>query len=165
MSNLLLSICLLLVCFILLIAILRKLLLALKSYKWKKTDGVICKSKIIKGVGAIESNLIYTENINFKYRYAVNGKKYHNDTISVLCILGISGIIPSRILKKYPKGKSVKVYYSPKTPEKACLEPGIGITYTSPFLILILIMGLTLLFFTFHAALNMFLDRIKEITH
>ena len=102
---------------------------------------------------------MYTGETKLKYRYRVNSKKYHSDVISAFSVLGISGTIPSQLLKKYPKGKSVKVYYSPKTPEKACLEPGIGVT--NPFVILTLIMGLPLLYFSFQAGLNMFLDNIK----
>ena len=159
MLDLLISICLLLVSTTVFIVILYKLILALKSYNWKETEGVVYKSQKLSGYGWIGSNFIRTANLSFKYRYRVNGKKYNSDVISVLTVLGINGMIPAQVLKKYPKGKSVKVYYCPEASEKSCLEPGIGLT--NPFTILILIMGITLLFFTFQAGLNMFLANIK----
>ena len=159
MFDLLISICLLFVCIIFAIAILYKLVIALKSYKWEKTVGIICKSKKNSSFGWIGSGLVYTDEANLKYRYRVNGKKYRSGVISPFCVFGINGMIPSHVLKKYPKGKSVKVYYSPHSPENSCLEPGIGLK--NPFTILSLIMGLTLLAFTFQASLNMFLANIN----
>lgn len=159
MFDLLISICLLLVSTTVFIAILYKLILALKSYSWKETKGIVYKSQKLSDYGWIGSNFIRTANLSFKYRYRVNGKKYNSDVISVFTVLGIDGNVPSKVLKKYPKGKSVKVYYCPETPGKSCLEPGIGIK--NSFTILILIMGITLLFLTFQAGLNMFLANIK----
>ena len=157
--DLLFSIFLLLISVFGSISILWNLIIALKSYRWEEIEGVIYKSKKDSSFGWLGSNLVHTENANLKYRYRVNGKKYTNDRISAFGVLGISGNIPSQIIQKYPKGKRVKIYYNPEAPERSCLEPGIGIT--NPFTILILIMGITLLFFVFQEGISMFLKSIN----
>ena len=67
----------------------------------------------------------YTANVN--YRYTVKGTTFSSNTVSY----GQHSSTESsrdrqrEIANRYPKGKTVDVYYDPQSPEEAVLEPGI----------------------------------------
>ena len=64
-----------------------------------------------------------------------------------------AGIIASRIIKKYPQKKHVKVYYCPLSPENSCLEKGLR-----PGVSIILFLGIALLFITSYFGYNMLIS-------
>ncbi|GMT48973.1 MAG: hypothetical protein IEMM0008_0512 [bacterium] len=108
-----------------------------ESVSWPFIDGVITSSKVTKhtsssgggssrigGGGSIRHRTI-TYKADIHYKYTINGKEYTNDKKAFGSSNGSSKEAHAiAIVKRYPKGKNVKVYYKPDDPGTAVLEPG-----------------------------------------
>lgn len=104
------------------------------SYTWIEVKGKIVSTKIV--------NNSDEKDIEVKYTYSVNGKSYHGHKISFGDNTSMTGQEVDRIYEKFlPSGKIISVYYNPKSPDKAVLEPGNNFGSLWP-----LIMGVFLLF-------------------
>lgn len=71
----------------------------------------------------IDRNTTFMAKIH--YSYSVNSQDYEGQRVS---FGGVSTNNPKdaqRVLKRYPRGKEVKVYYHPQNPKDSLLEPGI----------------------------------------
>jgi hypothetical protein len=93
---------------------------ALRSTSWPSVQGSVEDSKartdkVNPGKGG------WTYFHDFRYSYTVNGVTYTNDTISLVPVHDST----QAEARKYPKGKSVIVYYDPSNPERSALEPGL----------------------------------------
>lgn len=74
--------------------------------------------------------------LTIQYRYQVEGKEYIGDTITA----GFPNIVDrlstaENLLKEYPVGKEVSVYYNPKSPSDSSLQTGKVIPIAGYFLI------------------------------
>jgi hypothetical protein len=68
------------------------------------------------------------------YKYSVGQKEFQSNRIihnPVGAGVYFSDHIPNESIKKYHPGKSVTVFYNPKKPEYAILEPGMTLPLTS----------------------------------
>jgi len=98
---------------------------AKESVNWPSAAGKILSSEQEKrtsteGNGSSkETKTYYVAVIN--YEYQVDGKAYTSNRIG---FAGQSGVQSSALVNKYPKGKSVSVFYCPNNPEEAVLEKG-----------------------------------------
>lgn len=99
---------------------LRTILFASQSTKWPTTEGIVLESYIIdEGDGG------YVPKV--KYTYQVGGKEYFNNQITTTQRSNTLNRQPAEeIVARYPEGGSVTVYYHPKKPNYAVLEPGRG---------------------------------------
>ncbi len=103
-----------------------------KSKSWPSTLGEILTSSVQERRGAIqESDIVYKAKI--KYSYSVHGKKLVSDKVSFSDFGNSSKKKAHQIVKRYPAGKKVRVYYSPKRTEVAVLETGISWTIVLSF--------------------------------
>ncbi|MGB4270391.1 MAG: DUF3592 domain-containing protein [Spirochaetota bacterium] len=106
---------------------------AKESLSWPHTEGVIVTShmdkRYVKGQG-------YQHFANITYEFEVGGEKYRGSQISFKNL----DIPDEELLRLYPLGKKVKVYYDPDDPSYSLLEPGISIqTYTALFIGIVLL--------------------------
>lgn len=124
MSPFIISLLLLILSVMILITILTGLVFSFRSYRWPKTQWVILstgKSCEFAGGGP---SFTYTVTAKKKYAYAVNGKKFRNNSISAFEVYDTAGIIAKKVMARYPRGKVVDVYYAQNNPGNSCLEMG-----------------------------------------
>lgn len=84
---------------------------------WPKTDGEIVKSTTWIGV----RRTVWPD---IQYRYQVDGNEYTGSTISLGGLLGSFGHYEwvYDLIKEYPVGVRVTVFYNPRKPKASCLR-------------------------------------------
>jgi hypothetical protein len=88
---------------------------------WPTTHGTIISNRIVGQKFKQYNDTYYTDfNVYIRYQYAVNGISYSSQSVNAID----SPFYPARIAHRYPVGKDVIVYYNPKHPSAAVLEPG-----------------------------------------
>jgi hypothetical protein len=95
---------------------------AVASIDWPTTEGVVLTSAI-EEVG-------WSDNEGWcpsvRYAYTVGGKKYVFDRVEIQSICnGSTDYYAGEVIRRYPVGKRVVVFYNPQNPAFAVLEPGI----------------------------------------
>lgn len=100
--------------------------LANESINWPNTDGVIISSEIRhKTSHSSKGGSSSTYHADIKYSYAVVTAKFTGDKVSYGDYGSSDRGHASSIVRRYPVGKKVKVYYKKDLPTEAVLEPGI----------------------------------------
>lgn len=91
------------------------------SQNWLTTEGRITFRRLL-GFKFEEYDGDYYINIDgyIRYEYSVDGQLYSSTRVNSIS----SPIYPSETARQYPEGKEVLVYYNPRNPAKAVLEPG-----------------------------------------
>lgn len=92
--------------------------------------GKITSSEVgtpIVGVGRESGDRIQTFTLNITYKYVVNGKTYSSKKRRWHEVQSSFHRYHDSIARRYPLGKSVTVFYNPKNPNIAVLEPGLGL--------------------------------------
>ena len=108
----------------------RELITDISTKSWPSTTGVIISS-MLKGEVVDYSANFMTE---VSYRYEVDSKEYIYKGI-LIDSFGTHGTA-KKILKKYPVGKTVAVYYDPHNPENSRLTTGIS-RWTAIYLVIV----------------------------
>ncbi|WP_297086448.1 DUF3592 domain-containing protein [uncultured Draconibacterium sp.] len=96
------------------------------SKGWPSVDGIITLSEMNKTRNS-DGNDMYSAAV--AYSYSVNGKAYSCSGIRVVDGSTSSKTSVKKQLRKYFKGKNVKVFYDPEFPETAVLEQGTGFLF------------------------------------
>ncbi len=101
-----------------------------RTKTWKTADGVITCSDMVADA--------WRPSPIIEYNYEVGGRTYKADKVAA----GWSNSLSDwEMVKKYPYGHTVKVFYNPDNPRQATLEPG-----TARLGMLLTLMGVCLLF-------------------
>jgi len=85
---------------------------------WPTTKGIVLESEIYEVWGIVNKNTKHNE-AHIKYKYSVNSKEYTSEKVSYRNIKK-----PTLVVKKYPKGKEIIVYYKPNNPKISVIETG-----------------------------------------
>lgn len=98
---------------------------AKKSVDWPSAPGTVTKSEKEKrttteGTGSDKKTITYYAAV-INYEYKVDGKTHNSNRIA---FGGQNRNRSAELLNKYPKGKSVDVFYDPDNPREAVLEKG-----------------------------------------
>ena len=92
-----------------------------RSTGWSAASGYVVSSEVVgSGKG---------RRPEIKYEYTVNGRGHTGDRILIGPdpMGGGMGIpSPGELIRRYPEGKAVRVFYDPDDPIRSVLEPGIG---------------------------------------
>jgi hypothetical protein len=92
---------------------------ARQSVDWPTTPGKVLSSEV---VDAGEDNMQFAAAITYAYR--VRGKTHKGDQVA-LGQWATSDVKPvRRLVRQFPVGKVVPVYYNPEDPAEAVLKPG-----------------------------------------
>ena len=95
-----------------------------ESLKWPKTVGVVIESEISRYKNS-EGMETYSPNIMVKYN--VYGNDYQTKEIDASGSYSTSDFSSvQKVIARYPKNKSVYVYYNDKNHGEALLEPGVS---------------------------------------
>ena len=102
----------------------QEILLAHQSRNWQTTSGVITESTIVISKDS-EGDSMYKPRI--RYEYEINGKHKHSHNVYFggRNISSSSQYFSQKMINRYPRGKQVKVYYHPRSPQQAVLEAGV----------------------------------------
>lgn len=96
-----------------------------QAHKWPTVTGTIVSSELESETDRHDGKPMTMYGAAIRYSYQVGGKSYESDSIQ---LGGTSETSRpgefERMVARYPKGKSVKVYYDPDDPATATLEPG-----------------------------------------
>ena len=93
-----------------------KIKIAVEAKRWPITNGTVTSSNV---AGAIK----YYPSLT--YTYMVDSIVYSSNSISNINFSTKNRGTVEELLKKYPLGSEIKVYYNSSEPSKALLEPGI----------------------------------------
>lgn len=102
-----------------------KLNLDKKIRNWPSVPGKITSSRIEERLsarrnGASGRSKRYMPVV--KYSFTVTGTVYHGERIGNGIYVGITRGAPERVMKRFPAGATVPVYYDPAAPSEAVLE-------------------------------------------
>lgn len=101
----------------------RQFMRAQASPTWPTVTGVVTISELGKHVGN-ERATSTTYRADISYDYVANDRSYVNGAINFATVNSSDPAAARRLLKRYPVGKQVTVYYNPAEPQEAVLEPG-----------------------------------------
>lgn len=101
----------------------RQLMRAQASTSWPTVTGVVTIAELGKQVGN-ERDTSTTYSTDISYDYVAKDRSYVNSAINFADVNSSDPSAARRILKRYPVGKQVTVYYNPADPQNAVLEPG-----------------------------------------
>ena len=91
------------------------------SNSWPSTEGNITQSRTERKRSGTGQNKTTSTKLIINYTFSIEGKTYTGDRVaSSPAMFG-----KKFIARRYPKGKTVKVYYDEKDPANCLLEPGI----------------------------------------
>jgi hypothetical protein len=99
---------------------------AKETLRWPTTEGVIDYSQV--GSAQERDSDGYMRTMYFaqlKYSYKVNGSQYSSDKYEISKYRSTSRDSFVEIVKQYPAGSNVTVYYNPKDFNEAILKPGV----------------------------------------
>ena len=89
------------------------------SETWLTVRGTVSVSEAIRTPNG--------KNMKFEYRYTVNGRSYRSGHVNYSQDLEASFVFdPWAAVNRYPTGSTVAVYYDPRNPRDALLEPGVA---------------------------------------
>jgi hypothetical protein len=91
------------------------------SLRWETTSGIITSHKVqVKRFREYDGDVYEEIHISIRYEYIVDKTTYTSQSINAINM----PFYPPEIAERYPDDKEVIVYYNPKNPAKALLEPG-----------------------------------------
>lgn len=97
--------------------------MAAASLSWPTVEGSILSSEVYEQCCGEYSEGWFPK---VSYRYSVAGKEYISDKVEFVSMGdGNTSYFALQVIRRYPVGKQVKVYYNPLDPDVAVLEPGI----------------------------------------
>jgi hypothetical protein len=109
---------------------LREINQAMASVRWLPVDGVIVSSDLNVETDS-DGNTYYRANV--RYAYGLDGQEFTGDRVYIGQTSATDRKPIFDLLLKYEKGVAVVVYYDPRTPTQAVLEPGLhGVNWTLP---------------------------------
>jgi hypothetical protein len=119
----------------------RKLAYEVGSSKWPSVTAVVTRSQ----AGAVAHGAHGGEHYPhlFSYHYEVEGRSYDGRLKTLLDDEWNSEKTLGRLLKEYPVGKRITVYYDPRRPWTAVVYPGAGRDGPFRFWSCIVLMSLT----------------------
>ena len=100
-----------------------------RSKSWLQTIGTVVYTEVRSEESRSVSNDMIVDSINYepyiKYAYSVGGRECENDKFTSAVTPGIRDPAGAEdILRGYPVGSQVAVFYNPLSPEDSVLVPG-----------------------------------------
>jgi hypothetical protein len=113
------------------------------SRDWPSTTGKVVARDVDPGAPIAR----FDSSLRLVYRYSVQGADYESSRIDFVGRYGGSSHDVAQGLRRYGQGEAVTVYYNPRNPGVAVLEPGVAsrIWFRALFGAFLLVMGLILM--------------------
>ncbi len=93
---------------------------AKKVEKWPSVKGVVVESKVVSHLDSESNQTMYAPAIT--YRFKVGNKEFTSSSYGFMNVSYSDSSKAEKIVKAYPAGKEVTVYYNPENPYKAVLN-------------------------------------------
>ncbi len=87
--------------------------------KWPSVTGKILMSRLVRSGSKLKPKIVY--------QYSVGDRTFKGENIYAGTLILSLSSPASTLIKQYPEGKKVTVYYNPKNPQEAVLKRGINI--------------------------------------
>ena len=125
----------------------RQLMRANASQAWPAVTGVVTVAELGKHM-CHDRDDTTTYSADISYDYVVNDRTYVNGVVNFGAVQTSDPSTARRVLKRYPVGLQVPVYYNPADPQEAVLEPGLqgGSWFLPIFGTIFLIVGVGVFF-------------------
>jgi len=92
-------------------------LTGMQSRSWERVEAVIVTSR------GIETHTV--PEVDFRYSYQVDGRSYESSELSFKKKTQVDVRDIPAFLQQHPEGGKISVYYNPKHPGQAIVEPGV----------------------------------------
>jgi hypothetical protein len=99
---------------------------------WPSVSGRIVESRVDTYEDSTGGETMYTTRL--RYQYLVNDARHSGSSIGLLDHSSSSLHEMSRLAERFPAGAEVAVYYDPRDPRTALLEPGPALLSFAPLL-------------------------------
>ena len=117
---------------------------------WSMTQGKITVSKADASPTHPTHGDAADTGVILRYRYRVGGKDYEGDGAQIGGKSRAMGLLAKALLKKFPEGRDVDVYYDPMEPSHSALEPK-GKGSATPIVVFLVVFATITGFLTAHA--------------
>lgn len=106
----------------------RQIVTAIKTAGWAEVTGRIIESEVIETTSRprMFADEIKEYSIQLSYEYRVGTEVYRHSRIAIGTQSPSGQQDAASLLKPYPVGKNVTVFYDPAAPNEACLVSGAG---------------------------------------
>ena len=94
-----------------------------RSRSWSKTRGRVAVSQAGAAPTHPAQGNVTETGVVIRYRYRVGDKDYEGDPAQIGGKSRAMGLMAKALLKNFPEGKEVDVYYDPSNPARASLQP------------------------------------------
>lgn len=94
---------------------------AFAARDWPTATGTVTAAGLVERISG-DGEPAYAADV--RYTYQVNQQEYSASRISLGDFSGADSAAAETVLRRYPRGEPVTVYYDPDHPERALLEPG-----------------------------------------
>jgi Protein of unknown function (DUF3592) len=91
---------------------------------WSKASGKIVAATVSRPQVIASDDNDDDNTVEIRYRYRVGDKDFESTRVKFGGHAAMSQIAADQLVARYPQGAGVDVYYDPKTPSHAVLEPG-----------------------------------------
>ena len=125
--------CLFVIWLSIMLLLVRGLILGIKSKSWPNVFGRITQSQVSKVKRSQTGSILDHYRVVIQYEYVIDDMAYKSQTLSVpdqtwqTLNRGLrSKQVAKQLQSKYPVNQSVKVYFNPRNPRQAILEPMIA---------------------------------------
>lgn len=100
-----------------------------RTRAWPTAEGTVLASEVVRERSSSSSTTTttagqYVYKAEVAYEYEVNGDRYVSNRVQLLDVSSSNDNRARATRERYNSGDRVRVYYDPKNPERAVLEPG-----------------------------------------
>ena len=103
------------------------------TLSWPKVAGTVVHAKVASYDSRSDGKTTRMYSADVRYTYTVNSTQYSSGRVSLGDSSTNSSSGKEEIVRRYPMGSQVIVYYDPSRPEDALLEPGAAFITHIPF--------------------------------
>ncbi len=101
-------------------------LTGMQSRSWEPVEAVVITSGTRESTSHDGAGNAYVMNeLDFRYRYQVDGREHESDQLSFKKKDQVDARDIPGFIRQHPEGSALTVYYNPKHPEQAIMEPGV----------------------------------------
>jgi hypothetical protein len=96
------------------------------SAEWPTVQGTVMHSDVVRERGTGDNRGKYHYEADVMFEFELDGQTYSSNNVSFGEYASSQASHAREIVRRYPEGSRVTVYYNPEDPDTAVLEPGVS---------------------------------------